>query len=690
MATFAINNQNRSLISFNQWTNKKYAVFNSLKRIIKIASLSVAYSIIAIPELSIAQTDSSGVVKNLDLEEVVVSAERSPVVFSRIARVVTVITDKDAQGLPGNSLNELIERSSFVDIRQRGTNGIQADISIRGGTFDQNLVLLNGINITDPQTGHHSLNLPIDLNAVQRIEILEGSGSRVFGPNAFSGAINIITPKSEKSFIKTSFSAGDFGYFKSSISGSILGKQLGQFVSATRSVSGGFAPNTDFNNLSFFYNPYINSSFGSFDFQVGYIDKAFGANSFYTPEYPNQYEQIKSTIASLKFETGTTFKIIPIVYYREHKDRFELFRNYPAIWYTGHNYHFTQVYGAKIDARAMWQLGTTSAGIEYRSENILSNKLGNTLIDTLFIKNEPDGFYNKKYSRTISNLFFEHSFYYNSFSVTAGILGSFLNNSINNLSLYPGIDLAYEVNSYVRIYSSVNKSLRLPTFTDLFYSGPKNIGNSDLVPEEAWGYECGLKYNEKVVNSGISIFYRDAKNLIEWVKHKDSLITSKWETQNLTDVNTYGLQLYVKIKIEEIWTKQPVKLLRLNYSFIDQYIISSEFITKYSLNHLKHNFNASILHSIYSPITMSWSFKYQERAGNYQPYNLLTNTYESEKAFSPSFIVDAKIYYQKKWLSCFVEVNNLLNNKSVDFGNIEMPGRWFFAGIELKFGSPDK
>lgn len=689
MATFAINNQKRVFISFNQWTNKKYAVFNSLKRIIKIASLSVAYSIIAIPELSIAQTDSSGVVKNLDLEEVVVSAERSPVVFSKIARVVTVITDKDAQGLPGNSLNELIERSSFVDIRQRGTNGIQADISIRGGTFDQNLVLLNGINITDPQTGHHSLNLPIDLNSVQRIEILEGSGSRVFGPNAFSGAINIISPKTEKSFIKTSFSAGDFGYFKSSVSGSIHGKKLGQFVSATRSVSGGFAPNTDFNNLSFFYNPYINSSFGSFDLQIGYINKAFGANSFYTPEYPNQYEQIKSTIASLKFETGTTFKIIPIFYYREHKDRFELFRNNPASWYTGHNYHFTQVYGAKVDTRAMWQFGTTSAGIEYRSENILSNKLGNTLIDTIFIKNEPDGFYNKKYSRIISNLFFEHSFYYDSFSVTAGILGSFLNNSINKLSLYPGIDLAYEVNSYVRIYSSVNKSLRLPTFTDLFYSGPKNIGNSDLAPEEAWSYECGLKYNEKSVSSGISIFYRDSKNLIEWVKHKDSLVTSKWETQNLTNVNTYGIQFYTKIKTKEIWTTQPVKSISLYYSYIDQYIISNEFITKYSLNHLRHNFNASIIHTIFGPINMSWSFKYQERAGNYQPYNLLNNTYENEKAFSPSFIMDTKIYYQKKWLSCFVEVNNLLNNKSFDFGNIEMPGRWFFAGIELKFGSSD-
>ena len=167
------------------------------------------------------------------------------------------------------------------------------------------------------------------------------------------------------------------------------------------------------------------------------------------------------------------------------------------------------------------------------------------------------------------------------------------------------------------------------------------------------------------------------------------MVTSKWETQNLTNVNTYGIQFYTKIKTKEIWTTQPVKSISLYYSYIDQYIISNEFITKYSLNHLRHNFNASIIHTIFGPINMSWSFKYQERAGNYQPYNLLDNTYENEKAFSPSFIMDTKIYYQKKWLSCFVEVNNLLNNKSFDFGNIEMPGRWFFAGIELKFGSSD-
>jgi len=683
------NKPKKQLVNFNQWSNKRYAVFNSLKRVIKISALSVAYSIIALPEISIAQTDTVSIVKNLDIEEVVVSAERSPVVFSKVARVVTIINEKDARQLPGNSLNELIERSSFVDIRQRGTNGVQADISIRGGTFDQNLILLNGINITDPQTGHHSLNLPIDLNSVQRIEILEGSGSRVFGPNAFSGAINIITNKSEKNVFKTRFTAGDFGLFNGSVSGSLKYKNIGQFIAISKSISGGYTQNTDYDNLNIFYNPYFNTKNGKLDFQIGYTNRAFGANSFYTPEYPNQFEQISTTFTSLKFETGNKIKIIPAIYYRAHKDRFELFRDNPASWYTGHNYHFTQIYGAKLDTRFSWIYGTTSIGVEYRSENILSNKLGVAMNDTIYINNEPDGYYDKEYSRDISNIFIEHSFYYTDFSITAGILGSYLNHSTHNSSIYPGMDLAYEFGPGFRIFTSVNKSLRLPTFTDLFYNGPKNIGNPDLEPEEAWSYEAGLKYNKKAISSGISLFYRDSKNLIEWVRHKDSLETSKWETQNLTNVKTYGIQFSSKINVKGIWPNQPVKSINLNYSFIDQAIGSSEYETKYSVNYLRHNFNLTIVHKIFNKIEMSWSLKYQDRAGKYQPYNLQNRTYGSEKEFNPSLIVDAKIFWNHKWITLFIETTNLFNNKNMDFGNIEMPGRWFVAGVEFNINSSD-
>jgi len=268
---FTKNNKSKQqFISFSKWSNKKYSVFNSLKRIIKISALNVAYTIVILPVQTNAQSDTIRIIQNIDLEEVVVSAERSPVVSSKLSRVVTIIDTSDAKHLPVTSINELIESSSFVDIRQRGTNGVQADISIRGGSFDQNLILLNGINISDPQTGHHSLNLPIDLNSVQRIEILEGSGSRVFGPNAFSGAINIITNQSDKNFIRTNFSAGDFGLFSGSISGSIKYKNFGQFVSVSKSISGGYIQNTDYDDFTVFYNPYLDSRFGKIDFQIGW------------------------------------------------------------------------------------------------------------------------------------------------------------------------------------------------------------------------------------------------------------------------------------------------------------------------------------------------------------------------------------------------------------------------------------
>ena len=667
-------------ISFNKWSNKNYSVFNTLKRVVRISTLSAAYSIVLLPVQLLAQTDTSKITKNLDLEEVVVSAQRSPVVYSKLARIVTIIDESDVSQLPVISINELIENSSFVDIRQRSTNGVQADISIRGGTFDQNLILLNGINISDPQTGHHSLNLPIDLNSVSRIEILEGSGSRVFGPNAFSGAINIITNQSEKNYLKTSFTAGDFGLFSTTLSGNVNYKKLGQFLAVSKSISGGYTQNTDFDNLNVFYNPYLNAAIGKFDFQIGYTNKSFGANSFYTPEYPNQYEQIKTTFASLKFETGKTIKFIPAVYYRAHKDRFELFRNNPAVWYTGHNYHFTQVYGAKIDTRFAWDFGNTSIGADYRSENILSNKLGEPMNDTIKAYGEPDGFYTMQYSRNISNLFIEHSIYFNRLSLTAGILGSYIYDKEKSLNFYPGMDVGYEISKSLKFYTSVNKSLRLPTFTDLFYNGPKNTGNPDLKPEEAWSYEGGFKYFTKIASSNISIFYRDSKNLIEWVKDTADV---KWKTENLTNVQTLGFQFSTKINFSSIWRKSILKTLNINYAYLNQSIEKSNFETKYSLNYLKHNLNLTVFGSLFKSLDMSWNFKFQDRAGVYQPYDFENKIYKPETDFDPFFTVDAKIIWNYKWLKLYTEATNIFNIQYIDFGNLEMPGRWFKAGLEL-------
>jgi vitamin B12 transporter len=277
----------QTIFVFKKWNGKGYAVFNSLSKIVKITTLSLSYSIVLLPLQVLSQADTT-ITKNLDLEEVIISAQRAPIIYSQLSRHVTTINEDEIQLMPVSSLDEILENFSGIDVRQRGANGIQSDISIRGGSFDQNLILLNGVNISDPQTGHHSLNLPIDLNSIERIEILEGPGSRVFGPNAFSGAINIITNQSDKNYTKAGFTAGDFGLFSGNLVSSIKLKKTKQFISFSKSRSNGYIKNTDYEQNNIFYNLNYGSDIGKIDFQIGYTDKEFGANSFYTPQYPDR------------------------------------------------------------------------------------------------------------------------------------------------------------------------------------------------------------------------------------------------------------------------------------------------------------------------------------------------------------------------------------------------------------------
>jgi iron complex outermembrane receptor protein len=674
-------NQSKSVLVFKRWSGKNYSVFNSLKKVVKITTLSMAYSILLLPMKVLCQTDTS-ITKNLDLEEIVISAQKAPVLYSKLARQVLSIKSEEIKQMPVSNFNDLLENFTGLDVRQRGANGIQADISIRGGSFDQNLILLNGVNISDPQTGHHSLNLPIDLNSIERIEILEGSGSRVFGPNAFSGAVNIITNQSDKNYTKFNFSAGDFGLFSGSISSSLKVRKTKHFVSFSKSQTKGYTKNTDYNIYNLFYNSNYSSDFGKINFQIGYTDKEFGANSFYTPEYPDQFEQTKTTFTSLQFETGKKIKLIPTVYYRRHQDRFELFRYEPASWYSGHNYHLTDVYGLKLDSRITSKYGTTSFGVELRSENIWSNVLGNDMEDTIKAIGESEGIYTKNYSRTISNYFLEHSFIVGNFTFSGGLLASWVSENNFDFNIYPGVDLSYALNKSLRAYASINKSLRLPTFTDLFYSGPSNIGNDDLKPEEAISYELGLKINTKIIQSSISAFYRDSKNLIAWVKPIGSLPEDKWQTQNLTNVETTGFQISNTISIN----KCCINSIGLNYNYLNQESKSGEYETKYSLNYLKHNLAISLNHKIIKDLSLSWILKLQDREGSYLKYDYATSKYVGEENFDLFALVDAKLSYTLNTFSIYAEATNLFNVTYIDIANVQMPGRWFKVGFDVQIG----
>ncbi|MFB6318910.1 TonB-dependent receptor plug domain-containing protein [Saccharicrinis sp. FJH54] len=672
----------RRVLLFKKWSRKTFAVYNTLHKEIKIGVLSVSAFATLGAQQTAAQTDTIRTNDKVDLEEVVVSADATPELQSEVARVVTVITKDEIQASPVNSIADLLEFALNVDVRQRGVNGVQSDISIRGGSYDQVMVLLNGVNISDPQTGHNMMNLPVDLSQVDRIEVLQGAGARHLGANAFSGAINIITGSSENNKIQLSGSAGEYGFYDGNLSIAFHNSLTHHQISAGLTGSSGYIENTDFKRQNIYYNGGLDLDFGSFVWQAGYTDNGFGANSFYTPVYPDQYEAVKTNIASLGFTTGTRFKVSPTVYVRNSRDRFELFRDKPATY--PYNFHKSNVYGSRINTTYYWALGKTSLGAEIRNENSLSNTLGN-IPDTVKV-NGYDAFYYKSYTRTNYSAYAEHQFSSGPLFMTAAVM-AFGSTSLNSgISFYPGLDISYELLDGFRVKGSVNRSLRMPTFTDLFYNGPTNVGNPDLKPETAWSYEGGFKFHKKGIASHITAFYRQGTNLIDWVQLPDN---EKYTTTNYTQLNTFGIETSTRLDITKMRDAACfIRRVGVSYSYLNSDKVEQDYDSRYALDYLKHKFTVTLNHSVVSKIFAEWNASWQDRAGTYQKYlgrdpetsDLLYQT----TPYAPFWMVSGKVYWENDRLKLFAEASNIFDVKYMDVANVVQPGRWVKAGVVFR------
>jgi iron complex outermembrane receptor protein len=661
------------IFTFKRWGGKAYSLFSALKKPVRIGVLLAVYTTVANPELVIAQTDSSKVKMEYDLDEVEVSVQRAPVAFSQVARIVSVISREEIEAAPVQSIQELLEYVLSVDVRSRGANGVQADISVRGGSFDQTLILLNGINVSDPQTGHHALDLPVSLKNIQRIEILEGPAARVFGPNAFSGVVNIITSSDGSSNLKLDAAVGQYKMTDLNASGNLSTGSWNQYLAFNRSSSDGYIDNTDYKIWNGFYEARLNTKPGSLDFQFGRTSKAFGANSFYTAVYPNQYEETKTTFSSLKFETGTKIHITPSIYWRRHQDKFELFRSDPASWYKGHNYHLTDVFGSNLNAWLASRFGKTAFGAEIRSENIWSNVLGEPLSSPIEVPGEPDQFFTKSYSRTTISYFAEHSVIMQKFSISAGLMTNWISDLGFGWNFYPGMDASFSISDHYKIYGSASSSLRMPTFTDLFYSGPTNIGNPDLKPEESVNNEGGIKLNYKGFTGHTGVFYRIGKNLIDWVRVSE---TDKWQAQNLTEINTKGVEVDGTFFPEKIWDRRIfITKLGVNYSYIELKKGENNVYSYYVLDNLKHKLDLEVNHKIWKNLQGSWRASYQDRNG------MRTTT----EPYKPFWQVNTRIMWKTQSTEFYAMATNLFDVKYYDLGTVEQPGRWISLGISHRF-----
>ncbi len=668
----------RSVLTFKKWGRKNYSAYQTMHRVVHISVLSTIY-FLSTPSLSIAtEKDTTEVKMRYDLDEIEVGAQRTPAMYSQVARIVSVLESREIEHAPVQNVQDLLEYVAGVDVRQRGTEGVQADISIRGGTFDQILILLNGVNITDPQTGHHNLNLPVSLKQIERIEILEGPAARVYGPNAFSGAVNIVTKQPVSNSFSSGFTYGSFDYSNLDISGSAATGKLRHNLSFNRKSSGGYIENTDFKTKNVFYSNQLATGKGAFTFQAGATKKGFGSNSFYTPKYPDQYEATKTLFLSGKWQSNSKLHITPVVYYRRHQDRFELFRYEQPDWYTAHNYHLTNVYGTTMNSWFQWALGKTALGFEYRSENILSNVLGEEMGSPKKVPGE-DAEFTKSKGRDTWSAFFGHSIYLDNWTFSGGLMSNYISGSNLGWNIFPGAEASYNFTGYLKIFSSFNTSMRMPTFTDLYYESTTNKGNPDLKPEKSATLEGGLKLNCNFIQGHAVVFYRKGEDIIDWVKSNSN---DTWQSQNLTCVNSLGHEIQLKFNLGRKFGHPFPETLDLCYLNNNLYKKESGLISYYVLDNLKHKLSIGANQEIVPGLWLNLKLVFQDREGTYTSY--ANGAYGEETEYAPFWLLDGKLSYSRRSLSFFVSASNIFNNSYCDIGNITQPGRWIKLGISYK------
>lgn len=677
-----------AVVCFKRWSNRAFAVFNSLKFEVKIGVLLVVY-MFALPSESVfasipEETIDAKNDEEINLDEVVVSAQRSTATYADIARVVSVISKNEIEQAGVQSINELLEYALGVDVRQRGQHGVQADITMRGGTFDQVLILLNGVNISDPQSGHHHLNLPISLDAIERVEVVAGATSRVYGPNALAGVVNFITGTYDENVSIVKLVAGQHQLHHFNMTTTLQWKKSRHLLSLGYKSSNGYIANSDFKTMNGFYQGQWKTQKGKYDVQIGRTSRNFGANTFYSPAFPNQYEDVQTTFVSAKATIEGKVRFTPTVYYRRQSERFELFRNWEnaASWYKHHNYHLSNVYGVNLNLAKVWKLGKTALGTDFRSENILSNVLGHK-INPIRVHGEANAFYNKEYHRNNLSMYLEHTvnFWSNRIHITGGIMAN-KNEDFDGVEYFPGIDVGMKIVKHLKLYGTANRSVRIPTFTDLFYISSKQEGNPNLKPEESTSYESGFKWLSVGVDAHASVFYRQGKNLIDWTKFSNAK-GEKWKSRNLANIDIWGMEFAFNLR-PFLWSKSWdfLKKISLSYGYTNVERPKKKYISAYVLDNLKHKFDSEITIRPFSKFLLSVHASWQDRDGAFSYYVSKDDAYE--KPYDPFWLVNSKLTWKQARYELFVEVANLLDYQYYDIGNVIQPGRWVSGGVKFQ------
>ena len=671
---------------FRRYSNSSYAVFSTLKSPVSIGVMTVAMLASAPVSGISAQTaeKNNAGEKLYELEEVEVTGSRVPLTVSQAARIVTVLDREAIAAAPVQSINDLLKYAAGVDVRQRGDMGVQTDISIRGGTFDQITILLNGINICDPQTGHNAADFPVELSEIERIEVLEGPAGRVYGTSSLVGAINIVTRTAKDSGAEVFDDGGSYGYFKGGAIVSHVKNGLSNQVSGSYSRSDGFSRskagnlNADFKYARLFYQGRYENDQVDVRWHAGFTNKDYGANTFYSTLSDEQFEHVRKYYTAVQAETkGDVYHFKPSVYWNRSDDRFEFYRGMPEK--SPFNYHQTDVYGVNLNNYIQTFLGKTAFGAEFRNEGVRSTSLGEPLNSPVKVPGA-DADFTLGLNRTNLSFHLEHNIVLRRFTLSAGVIA--VKNTGNEMKFrfYPGVDASYQFARDWKVYASYNTSLRMPTFTELYYSVGGHKADKYLKPEEMQAVEVGVKYLRPGIRGTLSLYRYHGTDMIDWIKDISQGDDAPWQSVNHAVINTMGAEASALFDIRELMQRDAfVRSVNVSYSYINQDKETTPNLqSKYALEYLRHKFVAQANFRIWKLLEMNVSYRCQDRMGNYQKGNSMV-------PYEPYSLVDARLSWNAPQYKIYVEGNNLLNKTYYDHGNIPQPGIWVRAGASYRF-----
>ena len=659
--------------------------------------------------------------KSIELNEVEVSSSLAKTTYAAATRQITVLTAKQIQELPVSNINELLDYLGSVDMRQRGPLDVQGDLGVRGGTFDQTLVLVNGVRMNNPQTGHHNMNLPVPLQMIERIEVIQGGATNAHGIGAMTGVVNIVLKSAQKKFnAGYALTTGEHNLLNSSF---YVGKKMGkwgvQFAQQSQRTAG-YIPNTDFESSKLFVNLEREFKLGK---EKGHISifyaenqKAFGAQNYYSTTFPDQFEATSTRIFGFKLDEtiGLNTDLRFNMNFVTGTDRFELYRetaglggfdasniaydklssgryyraadgDTAASWYSGPNFHQTLVFNQNIVATHRWNVEhQSSLGYNLRYDEIYSNVLGGDFGDVYLVPGWDGYTMDKGASTTDFSFFVEHKYTRERFQITAGAMLNYQEGPIGDSSYFfaPSLDALYRLTKDASLYATANRSMRYPTYTDLYYNRGGAQGSITLKPESAWNYELGYKQKSGQVYTSAALFHRRSKDLIDWVSNAGDPIAY---ASNITSLALTGIEGGMQYNAPK--RKALLRNATVQAAFMRGVTPEVDFSSLYALDYLQAKINARATQRLGLGFFLNYSITLQDRVGTYMSVG------GEEVNYNPFALVDLKLYYapaagifkRQFPFQAFVNINNALDAAYYDRGNVIQPGRWVSVGLEFRF-----